>query len=116
MTPNLFAELQAKYPLVKQLIGALDLELDNDYYSHPDRRKEKAISLAKTLLENGFLKKDEVLGRLKKMFPDTADKKDFDKAILDFWLKNKIVNTGYAYFGTARQVRQEIIFIGDCPF
>lgn len=173
MTPNIFAELQAKYPLVKQLIGALDLELDTDYYRIKNatnlaiqyfgknansvskfsvlERLEKqfnesqaqpilnfwlrqkivvedkdggislakehlkdlintASNLAKQVLEKSYLTKTDLLVVLKTIkIPDAENE-------VSFWLKNKIVNTGYAYFGTTRQVRQEIIFIGDCPF
>lgn len=181
MTTEAFNKIKLLNPMIGELCEKLDLDLDLEYYNHPDRVREakhkKAIDLAKDVfLKIPYLPKDLVYHTLLLQYKEdgvnailkywidskivendsdgylilnsaiakeTIEKKtlfaneflgkigyipkdDLGKVFeslglnaekeIAYWLKNKIVNIGYAVFGTSRQTRKEIVFLSDCPF
>jgi hypothetical protein len=87
-------------------------EISNGLYERV--RSETEISNLKGLFETifvrtGLLSKNEFITILVHL--------GFEgKHELEYAIRNKIVSTGFAVFGTNRQERKEIVFLGTCPF
>jgi hypothetical protein len=121
MTNQYFSELKIANPLINELCNALGLDLDVEYYNHPDREKERLLAERKAQFERGVALANEYLGKrfwVKTDLFQEIEKRFVGKgeAVISYWLRNKIVSEGFAVFGTKKQERKEIVFLGDCPY